>query len=136
MVEIDLVYEGELHCRLRHGPSGAEIGTDAPVDNHGKGEAFSSTDLVAAGLGSCVMTVMAIFGRRKEVELKGGRAKITKEMVQGPQRRIRRLTVTVDLPESVPTHLRPALEAAAHTCPVERSLHPEVEVVLTIRYGA
>lgn len=134
MVEIDLEYEGDLHCRLRHGPSGAEIVTDAPVDNHGKGEAFSPTDLLAASLGACVMTTMAIFARRKEVDLKGGRAHVTKEMILEPQRRVARLTVVVDLPVSVPVHLRPALLNAAHTCPVERSLRPEVEVVLTIRY--
>jgi putative redox protein len=134
MVEIDLEYEGDLHCRLRHGPSGAVIVTDAPVDNHGKGEAFSPTDLLAASLGACVMTTMAIFARRKEVDLKGGRAKVTKEMIVEPQRRVARLTVVVDLPASVPAHLRPALECSAHTCPVERSLRPEVEVVLTIRY--
>ena len=134
MVEIDLEYEGDLHCRLRHGPSGAEIVTDAPVDNHGKGEAFSPTDLLAASLGACVMTTMAIFARRKEVDLKGGRAHVTKEMIVEPQRRVARLSVVVDLPVSVPAHLRPALENVAHTCPVERSLRPEVEVVLTIRY--
>jgi putative redox protein len=135
MIEIDLDYEGDLHCRLRHGPSGAVIVTDAPVDNHGKGEAFSPTDLLAASLGACIMTTMAIFARRKDVDLKGGRAKVTKEMILEPQRRVGRLTVVVDLPDSVPPHLRPALESAAHTCPVERSLKPEVEVVLTIRYG-
>jgi putative redox protein len=134
MVEIDLEYEGDLHCRLRHGPSGAVIVTDAPLDNHGRGEAFSPTDLLAASLGACVMTTMAIFARRKEVDLKGGRAHVTKEMIVDPQRRIARLTVVVDLPVSVPEHLRPALECAAHTCPVERSLRPEVAVDLTIRY--
>ena len=134
MVEIDLEYEGDLHCRLRHGPSGAEIVTDAPVDNHGKGEAFSPTDLLAASLGACVMTTMAIFARRKEVDLKGGRAHVTKEMIVEPQRRVARLSVVVDLPVSVPAYIRPALLNAAHTCPVERSLSPEVEVVLTIRY--
>jgi putative redox protein len=135
MVEIDLDYEGDLHCRLRHGPSGSVIVTDAPVDNHGKGEAFSPTDLLAASLGACVMTTMAIFARRKDVDLKGGRARVTKEMILEPQRRVARLTVLVDLPASVPPHLRPALLNAAHTCPVERSLRPEVEVVLTIRYA-
>ena len=134
MVEIDLEYEGDLHCRLRHGPSGSVIVTDAPVDNHGKGEAFSPTDLLAASLGACVMTTMAIFARRKDVDLKGGRARVTKEMIVEPQRRVSRLTVVVDLPASVPVHLRPALLNAAHTCPVERSLSPEVEVDLTIRY--
>ena len=136
MVEIDLEYEGDLHCRLRHGPSGSVIVTDAPVDNHGRGEAFSPTDLLAASLGACVMTTMAIFARRKDVDLKGGRARVTKEMIAEPQRRVARLTVVVDLPASVPAHLRPALLNAAHTCPVERSLSPDVEVALTIRYAS
>src|SRR6266404_6729985 len=134
METAQLIYTGDLHTEAVHVRSGTKIVTDAPVDNQGKGEAFSPTDLLAASLGACVMTTMAIFARRKEVDLKGGRAHVTKEMIVEPQRRVARLSVVVDLPVSVPAHLRPALLNAAHTCPVERSLSPEVEVVLTIRY--
>jgi len=132
---IKVAYEGDLHCRLVHGPSGAQIVTDAPPDNQGKGEAFSPTDLLAASLGSCIMTVMGIYARRKEIDLRGSSVQVTKEMVSDPLRRIGRLTVVIDLPEHVEPAHRPALESAAHTCPVERSLHPDIKVDVQFRYG-
>jgi len=135
MSEIKVAYEGDLHCRLHHGPSGAQIVTDAPPDNQGKGEAFSPTDLLAASLGSCIMTVMGIYARRKEIDLRGSSVQVTKEMVTGPMRRVSRLTVIVDLPEHIEAGQRVALENAAHTCPVERSLHPDIKVDLQFRYG-
>jgi len=134
MSQIKVAYEGDLHCRLEHGPSGAQIVTDAPPDNQGKGEAFSPTDLLAASLGSCIMTVMGMYARRKEIDLKGSSVEVTKEMVSDPLRRIGRLTVVIDLPEHVEPTQRQALESAAHTCPVERSLHPDIKVDLQFRY--
>jgi putative redox protein len=74
--EIDIEYEGDLHCRLHHGPSGAEIVTDAPPDNQGKGEAFSPTDLLAASLGSCILTILGIYARRKDIDLRGSHVKV------------------------------------------------------------
>jgi putative redox protein len=136
MVEIDVAYEGDLHCRLRHRPSGAEIVTDAPVDNHGKGEAFAPTDLLAASLGSCMLTIMAIHARRHEMDLKGSRVRVRKEMIADPIRRVRRMEVVFDLPGHVDPARRPALEEAARACPVERSLHPDVKVEILFRYGA
>jgi putative redox protein len=135
MSVITVAYEGDLHCRLEHGPSGAEIVTDAPPDNHGKGGAFSPTDLLAASLGSCIMTVMGIYARRKEIDLRGSSVTVTKEMVHDPLRRVGRLAVVIDLPATVDPGLRPALENAAHTCPVERSLHPDIELDVQFRYG-
>jgi putative redox protein len=132
--EIDIEYEGDLHCRLHHGPSGAEIVTDAPPDNQGKGEAFSPTDLLAASLGSCIITIMGIYARRKALDLKGSRVRVSKEMVHDPLRRVGRLVVEIDLPE-VDLTLRPALETAGHSCPVERSLHPDLKVDLIFNYG-
>ena len=93
MVKIDMVYEGDLHCRLTHGPSGDVIQTDAPVDNNGKGEAFSPTDLMASSLGACMMTVMGIAAKRQGVELKGTTVRIEKEMITAPVRRIGKITV-------------------------------------------
>lgn len=135
MVEIDVEYVGDLRCRLKHGPSGADLITDAPTDNQGQGRAFSPTDLAAASLASCMMTTMAIYARRKEIELRGSRVRIKKEMVADPQRRIGRLEVMIDLPGGIEEAQRTALEHAAHTCPVERSLSSRVQVDVTFRYG-
>ncbi|HZN03951.1 MAG TPA: OsmC family protein [Candidatus Polarisedimenticolia bacterium] len=132
--EIDIEYEGDLHCRLHHGPSGAEIVTDAPLDNQGKGEAFAPTDLLAASLGSCILTIMGIYARRKKIEMRGSHARVSKEMVADPLRRVGRIVVDVHLPVSIESPLRPALEIAGHSCPVERSLHPDIKVELNFRY--
>jgi putative redox protein len=133
--EIDITYEGDLHCRAVHGPSGAVIQTDAPTDNQGRGEAFSPTDMLATSLGVCMMTVMGIFARRHEIDLKGSKVHVTKEMVADPDRRVSRLTVTIDLPASVPQEWRAALEKAGMTCPVHKSLPDSVERPVTFRYS-
>ena len=130
-VEIDIIYEGQLHCVATHGPSGAALATDAPVDNHGKGESFSPTDLVAAALGSCVMTVMGIVAERHQLDLSGTRIHVTKEMIQQPVRRIGRLAVTVTVPAEKTARLSEAdrgkLESAGRHCPVHQSLHPDID---------
>ena len=130
-VEIDLVYEGQLRCAATHGPSGAKLATDAPVDNHGKGESFSPTDLVATALGACVMTIMGIVAERNQIDLTGTRIHVTKEMVQQPIRRIGRLPVTVTIPADKAARVsaadRTKLETAARHCPVHQSLHPEID---------
>ena len=131
MVEIAIRYEGELHTRAKHGPSGSELETDAPKDNEGRGEAFSPTDLLATALGSCMLTVMAILARRKGWAIEGARARVEKHMVVEPVRRIGKLVVEFDMP-ALPESARTMLERAAHTCPVHQSLHPDVE--LDIRF--
>jgi putative redox protein len=130
MVRITSTYEGGLRCRAEHGPSGAVVLTDAPVDNHGKGEAFSPTDLVAAALGSCVMTIMGIVAARHDIELAGMRAETMKEMTQTPPRRIAALKtrITVPLPADHPH--RAALEKAGLSCPVHESIHPEIDAAI------
>jgi uncharacterized OsmC-like protein len=130
MVRITSTYEGGLRCRAEHGPSGAVVLTDAPVDNHGKGEAFSPTDLVAAALGSCVMTIMGIVAARHDIELAGMRAETVKEMTQTPPRRIAALKtrITVPLPADHPH--RAALEKAGLSCPVHESIHPEIDAAI------
>ena len=130
-VEINLVYEGQLRCAATHGPSGATLATDAPVDNHGKGESFSPTDLVATALGACVMTIMGIVAERNQIDLTGTRIHVTKEMVQQPIRRIGRLPVTVTIPADKAAKVdaadRTKLETAARHCPVHQSLHPDID---------
>ena len=134
MVKIQLVYEGDLHCKLRHGPSGTIITTDAPVDNQGKGESFSPTDLLASSLGSCMMTVMAIAARKDKIELKGTTLDIVKEMATQPVRRIARVSITFHMASGIAPAHRKMLEAAAHNCPVSKSLNPDTEVVIEFQY--
>ena len=130
-VDIDLVYEGQLHCAATHGPSGATLATDAPVDNHGRGESFSPTDLVATALGACVMTIMGIVAERNQIDLTGTRIRVSKEMIQQPVRRIGRLPVIVTIPADKAVKVavadRTKLETAARHCPVHQSLHPDID---------
>ncbi len=134
MVKIDLVYEGDLHCRLTHGPSQVEISTDAPVDNQGKGEAFSPTDLLAAALGSCILTVMGIAARAHKINIDGTKAHVEKEMMSAPLRRVGKITVDLTMPSGITPEQRATLERVAHTCPVHRSLHPELRVEINLHY--
>ena len=134
MVKIDAAYEGSLHCRLKHGPSGMEISTDAPKDNLGKGEAFSPTDLVAAALASCMLTTMGIVAQRRNFQLGEITAQVTKEMTAAPPRRIAKLSVTVQMPKGIAVEERVLLERAATGCPVHKSLHPEVEIPVKFEY--
>jgi len=127
MVEVHIQYLGELRCEAEHAPSRTTILTDAPVDNHGRGEAFSPTDLVATALGTCIVTTMGIFAQRHGIELRGTKITVQKEMTSVPTRRIARLACELSLPLPASHPHREALERAAHTCPVHQSLHPEVE---------
>ncbi|MDQ3313313.1 MAG: OsmC family protein [Verrucomicrobiota bacterium] len=127
MVNISIRYTGQLHCAAAHGPSRSVLATDAPLDNSGKGEAFSPTDLVATALGTCMATVMAIAAQRRGVELKGMTVEITKEMSKDMPRRIVRLASELHIPLSQDHPQRAALEAAALGCPVHQSLHPEID---------
>jgi len=134
MVPFTLTYRGALRCELTHGPSKATLITDAPVDNHGKGESFSPTDLVASGLGVCMATVMGITATREGVALEGLTAQIEKHMTSAPPRRIARIVVRFAMPKAIPEAKRPILEKAAHTCPVALSLHPEVVQEVSFGY--
>src|SRR5436190_5187785 len=100
MVEIQIAYEGQLHCTATHTPSDTRLTTDAPKDNMGRGESFSPTDLVATALGTCILTTMAIVAERRGLELNGATARVTKDMVTTPSGRIVRLTVEVVIPQS------------------------------------
>jgi putative redox protein len=135
MVEIDITYEGDLRCTAVHGPSGTTLRTDAPKDNMGKGESFSPTDLIAAGLGTCMVTIMGIAARRMEIDLTGTRVKVVKEMAAAPARRIARLSVEISVPRDLTPEQRRQLESAAHSCPVSKSLHADVDVLVTFRWG-
>ena len=130
-VEIDVVYQGELRCQATHGPSGVQVVTDAPVDNHGKGESFSPTDLVATALGGCILTILGIVSERHGLALAGTTIKVEKHMVADPVRRIGALPVVVNMSCVVEEKHKTLFENAAATCPVHQSLHPEIEKPIT-----
>lgn len=134
MVQIDVVYEGGLRCAATHGPSGEKLFTDAPVDNHGKGESFSPTDLAATALGTCMPTVMGIFAERHEIDLTGMRVQVRKIMTAEPPRRIARLEVDIEVPQPADHPQREALERAALTCPVHKSLLAEIEIPVDFKW--
>lgn len=134
-VEIVVVYEGKLRCVAAHGPSGMTLATDAPVDNGGSGAEFSPTDLVATALGTCVLTTMGLVAARHDVDLRGTKVRVTKQMVQQPVRRIASLVSEITLPATLSDPaMRSRLEAAAHQCPVHASLHPDVHAPLSFKY--
>ena len=126
MVEINILYQGELRCSANH-PSGTEIFTDAPKDNHGKGESFSPTDLVATALGTCIATTMGILAQKMRIDIAGTKVKVIKEMVAEPVRRIGRLVTTIEVPTKHDESQKERLMRAAEICPVHASLHPDVQ---------
>ncbi|MFM2171489.1 MAG: hypothetical protein RI957_1718 [Verrucomicrobiota bacterium] len=131
MVEIRIDYEGQLHCSALHVPSGNTLVTDAPVDNNGRGEAFSPTDLVASALGACMATVMGIVAQRKEIDLAGMKIIVHKHMSADAPRRIVSLPVAITMPIAADHPALPLLQAAIHGCPVHNSLHPDIQVDIT-----
>jgi len=141
MATIHIDYLGGLRSDCVHLQSNTHINTDAPTDNQGRGEAFSPTDLVANALGSCIITTMAIFARRDNIDLTGSELDVTKIMTTQPPRRIARIEIDLTLraqhdgsaflPDD---ETRARLEKIAHTCPVAISLHPEIEQDVRIRW--
>ena len=130
MVTLTTTYEGGLRCRASHGQSGTTLVTDAPIDNHGKGESFSPTYLVAAALGGCMMTIMGIVADRHGLDLAGMTAETVKVMSDSPPRRIAYLKTRITIPLPADHEHRPLLEQAAVTCPVHKSLHPEIDAAV------
>src|ERR1700678_3447772 len=101
VVAIQIEYQGELHCKAVHGPSGTELNTDAPKDNQGRGESFSPTDLVATALGTCMLTIMGIMARTLNIDIAGTTATVEKEMTDAAPRMIKRLSVKIHVPTSL-----------------------------------
>jgi putative redox protein len=132
-VEITGTYVGNLKMELSHGPSGSMVRTSAPKDNQGDGSQFSPTDLLAAAFGSCMVTTMAIIAGRHGIPFSGSSFHVVKEMNADP-RRVGRLPIRVQMPEGLTPEQRRILEHAARTCPVERSLLPEIEREIEFEY--
>ena len=134
MVKISAIYRGQKHCEATHEPSGSKLETDAPKDNHGLGEKFSPTDLLATSLGTCILTTMAIVADRDGVDIKGSTVDVEKHMTMEGPRKIGQLKVVLKLPKSVPEDYRKKLGHVAEACPVKRSLHPELITPTEIQY--
>ncbi len=134
VVDIEIAYEGQLRCRAIHGPSQCHVLTDAPVDNHGKGESFSPTDLVATALGTCIMTLLGIVADRRGISLDGTTVKVEKHMVSEPVRRIGRLPVDIYLGQVIEDKFKDRLIKAADTCPVKQSVHPDIALSINFHW--
>lgn len=136
MATTTIEYRGDLRCELVHTATSTTITSDAPVDNRGRGESFSPTDLVATATGSCMLTIMGIRALDNGWTIDGARAEVTKHMVADPQRRIGRLEITIRVPGQHEAEARAILEEAALGCPVKESLHPSIELDVAWVWGA
>lgn len=133
MATSKVTYLGNLRTSSIHLQSGSEIISDAPVDNNGKGEAFSPTDTVANGLASCMFTMMGIKARDLEIDLSGSTAEVTKVMAADP-RRISEIHVIFNLDVLVDEKTKTILERIGNTCPVHYSLHPDIKKVIVYNW--
>ncbi len=122
-------YQGNLRCEAIHLQSSSQIETDAPTDNRGKGERFSPTDLLCVSLATCMLTTMGIKSNDMNVDLINSKADVTKHMASNP-RRVAKIEVTVSLPQNVNEKERLILENTGNNCPVAKSIHPDIELVL------
>ncbi len=130
MVKCKMTYQGGLHTELLHGPSGATVCTDAPVDNHGKGESFSPTDLMCAAMAGCMATIMGIYAEEQGLNLDGMTIEVGKVMSANP-RRIARIETVITVPLPAANPHQEALAQCALGSPAMRSFHPDIEVPIT-----
>lgn len=128
MATIHGEYLGDLRCKVTHSGSNTVLLTDAPIDNHGKGESFSPTDIFCASLLTCIATIMGIYAQNKKINISGMKMEAIKEMATDLPRRI----VAIKMQFWMPSHLDDAqqklLESAVKGCPVHHSIHPNIEI--------
>ena len=134
MSKTNIVYQNNLRTEAEHIASGKKIITDAPIDNNGKGEAFSPTDLVATALGSCMITIMAISANKYDIDVSGTNASVKKIMGSDP-RRINEIAIDINMNKNIEEKDRKRLERAALACPVHKSLHPDLEKRIRFIYS-
>ena len=134
MVTVKLEYTGDLRTVATHEPSRATMDTDAPVDNEGKGETFSPTDLCATALGACMITTMGIKGKPRGWNLTGAKVRVDKIMSPDSPRRIARLDVDLRLPDRFNEAEKREIVEIAHTCPVYLSLNPSIEMKVGFKW--
>ncbi|MEG2005028.1 MAG: OsmC family protein [Bilophila sp.] len=134
MPTVQATYLGDLRVECTHVASGTTLISDAPVDNNGKGEAFSPTDLCVSALAACAMTIIGIYGKNHNVDVVGTKIDVIKTMTANP-RRIGKIEVIFNMPDREFTEKQKTMiERAAHTCPVHLSLHPDVEQIFTFNW--
>lgn len=134
MATIETKYLGTLRTEMTHVKSGTIVLTDAPVDNKGKGEVFSPTDLVAAALGSCMLSIMGIAANEHKFSIDGATASITKIMASDP-RRIAEIIIDLDFPGSFTDKQKKIIKIISETCPVALSLHPDLKQTISLKFG-
>lgn len=135
MTKINTVYTGNLRTEAVHEQSGTKLITDAPLDNHGKGESFSPTDLLATALGSCMLTIMGISAEAYGYNLEGTTIATEKIMGTNPRRVVEiKIDITFPKGNNYTDQQKRVIEAAAKTCPVYNSLHPELKKTITFNY--
>lgn len=128
-----IIYTGDLRCTAEHLQSGTMIESDAPTDNHGKGERFSPTDLCATSLAECALTTIAILGKDKNININGAYCNLQKIM-KGDPRRIGEIVCNFVFPDSYSEEEKEFIEETAHNCPVARSLHPDLVQTMVFIY--
>ena len=133
MVRIELNYPGDLRVAVLHELSAETLHTDAPLDNKGKGQSFSPTDLLATALGSCMLTIMGITAQEKSIVIEGTQAEVIKHMSADLPRRVAQVDITMQIPHALNDREMTILRNAAETCPVAKSIHPDLVVNLTIK---
>jgi putative redox protein len=135
MSKMYIEYLGDLHCKAIHGPSGSELLTDAPPDNNGKGEYFSPTDLLATAAGTCVLTIMGMVAQKHNIDITGLKINVIKEMVSDPLRRVGMISLDFIFPRKLPDKEFQIMKNCINTCPVIRSLHPDLEIETHISFA-
>jgi uncharacterized OsmC-like protein len=124
-----IIYKGDLRCEAVHVQSKSTIETDAPTDNRGKGERFSPTDFLCVSLATCMLTTMGIKANDLDIDITDSKADVIKHMASDP-RRVSKIEVSVSLPKNINEKERLILERSGNNCPVAKSIHPEINLVL------
>ena len=133
MSDIKIVYNGDLRTQITHSQSGNIIITDAPIDNNGKGEAFSPTDLFASSLGSCMLTIMGITAKTHGLNIDGSTVNINKIMGTNP-RRVSAIDIIININGKLNEKDKKILQKAAEHCPVSKSIHPDLDEKITFNF--
>ena len=134
MTTAKVTYQGDLRTQSIHLQSNNQIITDAPTDNHGKGEAFSPTDLLASSLASCMLTIMGIKADSMDLDISGTTAEVTKVMAAEP-RRVSKVHIEIQFQQAFDERTQKVLEQAALNCPVAKSVHPDIQQVVNFHYA-